>query len=298
VTAHAHEIDPSLTGVARRRAALLGASVLVLAAVTLGGAWQLWPLFAIPLLAAVPLAGMSGLGATAMAGALVFALLSDQGAGGPELAAGLVAFTAGGALVGGVLARRDAEIRRAHEASFVDRLTGLPNYALFRDALERECRRVDRYGGSLSLALLDLDGFKSFNDRHGHEAGNRLLAAIGSELAATARASDLVARFGGEEFALLVPGDADDAELAAGRMRRAVAGVRVLVDEDEPAGVTVSAGVAQYLPGTGHGGEVTEQADRALYLSKARGRDRVSRLDHPDAPRRRDTGRIRRISAA
>ena len=90
----------------------------------------------------------------------------------------------------------------------VDALTGLYTYAYFEQALELEVRRARRYGGSLSLLLLDLDRFKQFNDRHGHAVGNDLLAAVGRDLQRVCRDSDIVARFGGEELAVLVPGPA------------------------------------------------------------------------------------------
>jgi diguanylate cyclase (GGDEF)-like protein len=125
--------------------------------------------------------------------------------------------------------------------------------------------------------LLDLDHFKAFNDEHGHEAGNRLLAAVGEAIRRSTRASDVAARFGGEEFALIVPGPAEEAIEAAKRIRVAVAEVSIVVAGGEAAGTTISAGVADQLNGSGDdGARMLDQADKALYYSKAAGRDRVS----------------------
>ncbi|CAN0464416.1 unnamed protein product, partial [Phaeothamnion confervicola] len=161
--------------------------------------------------------------------------------------------------------------------SLTDRLTGVHNYAFFADALPRECRRAERYELSLSLVLLDLDRFKAFNDRYGHDAGNRLLTAVGETIRASSRATDIAARFGGEEFALIVPGPAEEAMEAAERIRAAVGRVTVPVAGGDLVGTTISAGVADFENGTGDtGARLLDQADKALYHSKELGRDRVS----------------------
>ena len=107
----------------------------------------------------------------------------------------------------------EARARRELRArSFTDRLTGLRNYDFFSEAMAAELARVRRYGGCTTLVLIDLDRFKAYNDRNGHGAGNRLLASVGRALLYEKRDADIAARFGGEEFAVLVPG--------AGRRRR------------------------------------------------------------------------------
>ena len=136
---------------------------------------------------------------------------------------------AAGVAVGAGHRAQERAAARIASLSLVDRLTGVHNYAFFEDALPRECRRAERYGLPLSLVLLDLDRFKAFNDRHGHDAGNRLLTAVGEAIRANSRASDIAARYGGEEFALIVPGPAEEAMEAAERIRSAVAGMRVMV---------------------------------------------------------------------
>jgi diguanylate cyclase (GGDEF)-like protein len=158
--------------------------------------------------------------------------------------------------------------------SVTDRLTGLPNYAYISDALPREVRRAERYGAAVSLVLLDLDHFKAFNDEHGHDAGNRMLEAVGRVMRSIARGSDIAGRFGGEEFVLIVPGPAEEAAEAADRFRRAMREVRVDVPGGRLAGVTVSAGVAEHIAGTPHD-DLVRRADIALYVAKDAGRDRV-----------------------
>jgi diguanylate cyclase (GGDEF)-like protein len=242
------------------------------------GATPAWTLFALPIALSIPLGGRQGLAASVVVAALMCALASGRdGTDGVAMTLGLAAFAAAGIAVGvGYRAQERTAARIAGE-SLVDRLTGVHNYAFFEDALPRECRRAERYGMPLSLILLDLDRFKAFNDRHGHDAGNRLLTAVGEAIRANSRASDIAARFGGEEFALIVPGPAEEAMEAAERIRAAVAEVRVLVAGGETAGTTISAGVADFENGEGDRGErLLDQADKALYHSKSSGRDRVS----------------------
>lgn len=246
------------------------------ALLTVLGLHQLWPLFAVPMVLAIPLAGTRGLVLTASGTALVLAALTaDPGLTGTELVVGFVAFLVAAASTG--LQHRAGERRVAAVVrdSVTDRLTGLPNFAYFEDALARECRRSDRYELPLSLVLLDLDRFKAFNDTFGHDAGNRMLAEVGVAVIESLRASDLAARFGGEELAVLVQGSAREAVEVAERIRTRVARIHVPVAGGRRAGVTVSAGVAEYVRGTGHGELVVDQADKALYAAKAGGRDRV-----------------------
>lgn len=255
---------------------------MVPAVAVLGGAWQAWPAFALPLVVAMPLCGASGLVVSGSATALVLALLTGrEEVDGTSLVVGLGAFCAAGLVAG--LAHQ-ASLRRLESAerhSVTDRLTGLSNYAYFSDALVRECRRSDRYGLPLSLVLLDLDRFKEFNDRYGHEPGNRLLAEVGSVIRASLRSSDLAARYGGEELAILVQGTAREALEVAERIRAAVSRVRVRVAGGGQVGTTVSAGVAEYPPGAGDADLLLDQADKALYAAKGAGRDQV-RLFAPE----------------
>lgn len=226
----------------------------------------------------MPLGGPRGLAATGAVASVCVAYASGRpGADGVVMATGVLAFLAAGGAVGAGHRALERDARRIAEVSLTDRLTGVHNYAYFADALPRECRRAERYGVPLSLIVFDLDRFKAFNDRHGHDAGNRLLAGVGEAIRANCRASDIAARFGGEEFALIVPGPAEEALEAAERIRVAVARVSVLVSGGETAGTTISAGVADFESGRADDGtRMLDRADKALYHSKDSGRDRVS----------------------
>ena len=235
-----------------------------------------WPVFALPIVAAFPLAGRAGLVVALVASASVFAAVAGEpGVTDPQLVVGWLAFGLGGLAVGARYGKVRRDLERVSGASLRDRLTGLYNFAFFSDALSRETQRVTRYGGSLTLVLFDLDSFKSFNDTHGHEAGNRLLEAVGGVIESSRRSADIAARYGGEEFALLVPGDAAAGVEAAERIRTAIARVIVPVGNGQHDGRTISAGVASHRRGDAPE-SLVEAADRALYLSKRRGRNRVS----------------------
>lgn len=276
--AHERDVVAAEAAAAQRRAILLAAATLVPTVLVLVGVVTAWPLFALPLALALPLGGHRGMAASAIIAGLTMALASGRpDADGLAMAIGLGAFALTGIAVGAGHHAQARDAQRIASLSLTDRLTGVHNYAFFADALPRECRRAERYGLSLSLVLLDLDHFKAFNDRWGHDAGNRLLASVGQIIRASSRASDIAARFGGEEFALIVPGPAEEALEAAERIRAAVAQVTVLVAGGESVGTTISAGVADFHNGQGDSGErLLDQADKALYHSKATGRDRVS----------------------
>ena len=124
--------------------------------------------------------------------------------------------------------------------------------------------------------MLDLDHFKQFNDRHGHETGNDLLRRVGATVGALVRDADMAARYGGEEFAVLIRGDETHGYELAERLRRAVETVAVEVRGGEQVFATVSAGVASYPAGAADETELIERADDALYESKRRGRNRVT----------------------
>ncbi|GAA6754832.1 diguanylate cyclase [Thermus sp. 2.9] len=144
-------------------------------------------------------------------------------------------------------------------------LTGLPNRRALEMALEREAARVERGGKPFSLVLLDLDDFKRVNDEKGHPEGDRLLKEVARYLVAHVRQGDLVGRWGGEEFAILLPEtDALQATRLAERLRE---GLKAL-------GTTASFGVASYR---GDLETLYRKADEALYRAKRGGKDRVAR---------------------
>jgi diguanylate cyclase (GGDEF)-like protein len=188
---------------------------------------------------------------------------------------GTALFLVCGLLLGRVQRRARNAQRELAASTLTDRLTGLYNYGTFVDYLHNEITKVDRYGGELCLLMLDLDHFKQFNDRHGHEAGNQLLRALGGNIRSLVRTADLAARYGGEEFAVLIRGDETHGYELAERLRHAVEGTTIEV-RDEPVCTTLSAGIATYPAGAADEAELIEAADAALYESKRRGRNRVT----------------------
>jgi diguanylate cyclase (GGDEF)-like protein len=269
---------------ARRRSILLCGLVALPSLAALAGATRAWPVFAVAVALAMPLAGRRGFALVSSITALAFALIaSDPAIDGLTLGVALGAFVALGGLIGAGHEMFSRELGRVSEQSLTDRLTGLPNFAFFSDALPREVRRTVRYGGQVSLVLFDVDRFKRFNDQHGHDAGNRMLALVGDTITHCSRSSDIAARFGGEEFALIVPGPAEEAVEAAERIRTAVAEIEIEVSGGRLVSATISAGVAEHLPGDpSDGSMLIERADRALYAAKAAGRDRVRLSEEED----------------
>ena len=167
------------------------------------------------------------------------------------------------ALAGSELERRDLVKRLAIDAR-TDALTGMANRRAWDDEMPSALRSAERLGHPLSVVLIDIDFFKSFNDRHGHPAGDAALREIGLRWRDLTRDIDLLARIGGEEFGLVLPGcDAREALGVADRLRA-----------DMPPSLTASAGVSAWtLPMTAE--QVIAEADRALYRAKRGGRDRV-----------------------
>ena len=168
--------------------------------------------------------------------------------------------------------------RRLETLSLTDSLTGIANRRHFDSILRQECKRAQRLGHPLALAMLDVDWFKAYNDQYGHPSGDACLQQIAQVLSATVcRSSDLVARYGGEEFVFITPMlNATEALDIAEKVVRAVADL-ALPHSHSPVGhVTVSMGVAAITPATENSAAVLLQcADAALYLAKTKGRNRA-----------------------
>jgi len=165
--------------------------------------------------------------------------------------------------------------RKFAELAATDPLTGLPNRRRFEEVLRRELERGDRYGAACSVAILDLDHFKRFNDQLGHPEGDEILRHVASLMRAEVRVTDVCARIGGEEFGVvMVETDKRDAALVVERLRRAVEAAPLLWREGV-GHLTVSGGVAGSPEDSRDARRLVECADRALYAAKAAGRNRV-----------------------
>ncbi|MNN14709.1 Phytochrome-like protein cph2 [compost metagenome] len=160
-----------------------------------------------------------------------------------------------------------------------DGLTGLSNRRHFDEYLELEWRRAMREQAQLSLLMIDVDYFKSFNDTFGHLAGDEALRKVAEAIRAScARPSDLPARYGGEEFALVLPNTSPGgARLVAEKLRQTVASMNIAHTMPNPDSVlTVSIGLATLTPGIGsHCRQLISAADKGLYLAKNNGRNQV-----------------------
>jgi diguanylate cyclase (GGDEF) domain len=168
--------------------------------------------------------------------------------------------------------REHLEVQR--QKALVDPLTGLPNRAAWSERLDHEVNAWHQRGNSLSLAMLDLDHFKRINDGYGHLAGDKVLKIIANVLRKRLRPNDFIARFGGEEFVLLMPDSSLSDALAVGEVLRAAIAACPFHFKGEPVTITVSMGVAQLQPSE-RSELALKRADEALYRAKAAGRNQV-----------------------
>jgi diguanylate cyclase (GGDEF)-like protein len=180
---------------------------------------------------------------------------------------------------------------RVSEMAITDPLTGLANHGEMQRRLAFEAGRIQRYatlrarGHRMSLVMLDIDNFKSFNDRYGHQAGDEVLKGVAAALHQAVRGFDVIARYGGEEFAVILPETSIEAAREVGeRIRRTIAAFPFAPQEgSRPVRVTVSVGVAT-APENGQAPPaLIKKADAALYRAKEAGRNRVFHAsDAPD----------------
>ena len=161
-----------------------------------------------------------------------------------------------------------------------DELTGLFNRRHFISLARHELSRSTRYGGKLSLLMLDVDFFKRVNDEHGHRAGDQVLAAISLEIQQALRETDIPGRLGGEEFAVLLPETGPEkAAQVAERLRKCVAGKSIDIGDGKQLTCTLSIGVAAKPSEENDLEKLLHRADTALYAAKEAGRDRVVSAD-------------------
>ncbi|KQR62195.1 diguanylate cyclase [Acidovorax sp. Leaf160] len=286
--------DPSLTHAQILYAIACNAVAYVIAGPARG--------IALPILAVVMMFGMFGLTPRQMIGVMVYALVMFGIAGavvewrsepGHSQALSLayavmivVVLLSSTFLTRRVQATREHLRRQRYELAQAveqvrklathDELTGLPNRRYMLEVLRLEVLRAQRSGQPLLVAQLDIDHFKTVNDTHGHAMGDRALQVFARTVRASVRASDVLARWGGEEFILLLCNTplapADD---LLERVRHAVAAQRLERPGSPPLQMTVSIGVTCLRPGEALE-EALERADRALYSAKAAGRNRVA----------------------
>jgi diguanylate cyclase (GGDEF)-like protein len=175
------------------------------------------------------------------------------------------------------VALRNAErYERAKERAFVDDVTDVYNARYLLEAMEREIRRAERYGAELSVLFLDLDRFKLVNDRHGHLVGSQALRQLSRVLASCVRQVDTLARYGGDEFTIVLPdtGEAGAAQVAE-RIRRVVEETAFEAGRAEPMHLTCSVGHATFPRHGSDRGTLLDAADKAMYRAKSLGRNRV-----------------------
>jgi len=161
--------------------------------------------------------------------------------------------------------------------SITDPLTGLHNRRYLEARLSEELNRSKRYDVPLSFMMIDIDDFKLYNDRNGHQAGDRALEITAQCLRSTLRKADVASRYGGEEFSILLPQTSlNEAGMIADRLRRTIMNARFPHGETQPLGsVTVSIGLSSLSPSLDSVEAIIRAADRALYHAKSHGRNRA-----------------------
>lgn len=185
------------------------------------------------------------------------------------------------------LGRLREHLEQVRRDAMTDALTALANRKAFDESLDRTCAQAEARGEPATLAVVDIDHFKIFNDTWGHQTGDQVIRYVASVLGRVATGARIAARYGGEEFAVIFPGEKKDVALAALEAAREEISSRILkrrsTNEDLGA-ITISTGIAEHRPGDAPA-TLLERADGALYAAKRSGRNRTSLADLGSEPR-------------
>jgi two-component system, cell cycle response regulator len=177
-------------------------------------------------------------------------------------------------------AQLESSLKLLEEMAATDPLTGLYNRRHFSKVIEQLFAEANRYGKDLSCVMIDLDGYKQLNDKFGHQVGDQLLQVASRAISANMRQMDIAARYGGDEFVLLLPhASADEAAAVADRIRKDFAASSAQVLQRDT-GVTMSIGVgSMHDTRPAHADQLVACADGALYMAKEQGRNRITKAD-------------------
>jgi diguanylate cyclase (GGDEF)-like protein len=194
----------------------------------------------------------------------------------PRFAPATISALLAGMEPGAIALENALRVQRAEALSVTDDLTQLYNSRYLSQVLRRETKRASRSGRPLSLLFVDLDGFKSINDSHGHLFGSRALVEAASVIRASARETDMVARFGGDEFALILPDTGSEGAVSVGeRVRERIAAFRFLQGDGLSIQLTVSVGVATLPDVAASADALIQAADEAMYWVKEHGKNGI-----------------------
>lgn len=172
----------------------------------------------------------------------------------------------------GLLVQENMELRKQlTNMAIYDELTGLYNFRFFNEALEREISRAGRYGHELTLLLIDIDFFKKINDTYGHQKGNEVLKRLADIISDAVRESDYAARFGGEEFVIILP----QTSLSGGIELAERVRMNIAAHQFDFGHVTVSIGISTYPSPSPCKDKIIIHADKAMYAAKDKGKNRV-----------------------
>ena len=182
-------------------------------------------------------------------------------------------------VVGEVLTRLHGALDAEHDLARTDALSGLPNTRGFHELAVIELERARRYRRTFTIAVMDLDHFKSVNDTLGHDVGDRLIRDVAHALRTNLRRVDVVARLGGDEFTLMLPEtDAEQAQVALSHVRIALRGL----DDSYGPDVKASIGGVTFRTAPETVSDMLRLADTAMYRAKAAGRDRIEAITMPE----------------